>query len=60
VCDTILDTTAAFLAEHGLALVTLSHIAEATVIGRATLYRYVPDVEAIPVAWCERQVAGQV
>jgi AcrR family transcriptional regulator len=37
--------------------VTMSQIAERTGIGRATLYKYFPDVEAILVAWHERQVA---
>jgi AcrR family transcriptional regulator len=52
-----LDTTAALVAEHGLASVTMSQIAAETGIGRATLYKYFPDVEAILVAWHERQVA---
>ena len=52
-----LDTTAALVAEHGLRSVTMSEIAGATGIGRATLYKYFPDVEAILVAWHERQVA---
>ena len=34
----------------------MSQIAEATGLGRATLYKYFPDVEAILVAWHERQV----
>ena len=55
--DATLDTTAALVAEHGLASVTMSQIAEQTGIGRATLYKYFPDVEAILVAWHERQVA---
>jgi AcrR family transcriptional regulator len=55
--DATLDTTAALVAEHGLASVTMSQIAERTGIGRATLYKYFPDVEAILVAWHERQVA---
>src|SRR5256885_17124749 len=54
--DAILDTTAALVAEHGLASVTMSQIAEQTGIGRATLYKYFPDVEAILVAWHERQI----
>jgi AcrR family transcriptional regulator len=54
--DAILDTTAALVAEHGLAAVTMSQIAEAAGIGRATLYKYFPDVEAILVAWHERQI----
>jgi AcrR family transcriptional regulator len=55
--DATLDTTAALVATHGLTSVTMSQIAEQTGIGRATLYKYFPDVEAILVAWHERQVA---
>jgi AcrR family transcriptional regulator len=55
--DATLDTTAALVAEHGLASVTMSQIAEETGIGRATLYKYFSDVEAILVAWHERQIA---
>jgi AcrR family transcriptional regulator len=54
--EATLDTTAALVAEHGLASVTMSQIAEQTGIGRATLYKYFPDVEAILVAWHERQI----
>lgn len=54
--DAVLDTTAALVTAHGLASVTMSRIAEETGIGRATLYKYFPDVEAILVAWHERQV----
>lgn len=56
----ILDTTAELVAEHGLLSVTMSRIAEETGIGRATLYKYFPDVEAILLAWHERQVAGHL
>jgi AcrR family transcriptional regulator len=55
--DATLDTTAALVAQHGLASVTMSQIAEQTGIGRATLYKYFPDVEAILLAWHQRQVA---
>ncbi len=55
-----LDTTAALVAEHGLRSVTMSQIAEHTGIGRATLYKYFPDVESILVAWHERQVGEHV
>jgi AcrR family transcriptional regulator len=58
--DAILDTTAALVAEHGLRSVTMSQIAEDTGIGRATLYKYFPDVEAILFAWHERQVTGHL
>ncbi|MGH2817757.1 MAG: TetR/AcrR family transcriptional regulator, partial [Actinomycetota bacterium] len=54
----ILDTTLALVAEHGLLSVTMSQIAEETGIGRATLYKYFPDVETILLAWHERQING--
>ncbi|MDQ3719706.1 MAG: TetR/AcrR family transcriptional regulator [Actinomycetota bacterium] len=58
--DATLDTTAALVAEHGLRSVTMAQIAEQTGIGRATLYKYFPDVEAILFAWHERQVTGHL
>lgn len=58
--DATLDTTAALVAERGLASVTMSQIAAQTGIGRATLYKYFPDVEAILAAWHQRQVAGHL
>jgi AcrR family transcriptional regulator len=58
--DAILDTTAALVAEHGLRAVAMSQIAEATGIGRATLYKYFSGVEAILLAWHERQVSGHL
>ena len=56
----ILDTTAALVAEHGLLAVTMSQIAQETGIGRATLYKYFPDVEAILRAWHEREITGHL
>jgi AcrR family transcriptional regulator len=38
----------------------MSQIAESTGIGRATLYKYFPDVDAILLAWHERQIAGHL
>jgi len=58
--DATLATTAALVAEHGLRSVTMSQIAEETGIGRATLYKYFPDVEAILLAWHERQITGHL
>ena len=55
--DATLDTIAALVREHGLAAVTMSQIAATAGIGRATLYKYFPDVEAILVAWHERHIA---
>jgi AcrR family transcriptional regulator len=58
--DATLDTTAALVAEHGLRAVTMSQIAEQTGIGRATLYKYFPDVDAILHAWHERHIASHL
>jgi AcrR family transcriptional regulator len=58
--DATLDTTAALVAKQGLRSVTMSQIAEQTGIGRATLYKYFSGVEAILLAWHERQVTGHL
>ena len=58
--DATLDATAALVAEQGLPAVTMSKIAEATGIARATLYRYFPDVQAVLLAWHERQIADHL
>jgi AcrR family transcriptional regulator len=56
----VLDATATLVAEHGLAAVTMSKVAAETGIGRATLYKYFPDVESVLIAWHERQVTGHL
>jgi AcrR family transcriptional regulator len=38
----------------------MSQVAEEPGIGRATLYKYFPDVEAILLAWHERHVAAHL
>jgi AcrR family transcriptional regulator len=38
----------------------VSQIAEKAGIGRATLYKYFPDVEAILLAWHERQITSHL
>jgi AcrR family transcriptional regulator len=58
--DAILENTVALVAEHGLLSVTMSRIAEETGIGRATLYKYFPDVESILHAWHERQISAHL
>ncbi|MCA1570357.1 MAG: TetR/AcrR family transcriptional regulator [Chloroflexi bacterium] len=58
--DATLDATAALVAEHGLRAVTMSQIAEVTGIGRATLYKYFPDIDAILLAWHEREIGGHL
>ncbi len=55
--EATLNATAALVAEQGLSAVTMSRIAEETGIGRATLYKYFPDVETIMTAWHERHIA---
>jgi AcrR family transcriptional regulator len=58
--DAVLAATAKLVAEQGLTSVTMSGIAAETGIGRATLYKYFPDVETILTAWHERQVASHL
>lgn len=54
--EAILDTAGAIATGQGLSSVTMSEIALGAGIGRATLYKYFPDVDAILVAWHERQI----
>jgi len=54
--EAILATTATLVAAHGLQALTMSQIAEGAGVGRATLYKYFPDIDAILLAWHERQV----
>lgn len=58
--DAALESAAKLVSERGLRAVTMSEIAEATGIGRATLYKYFPDVEAVLSAWHQRQIAGHL
>jgi AcrR family transcriptional regulator len=54
--EATITAAAALVAEHGLTGVTMTGIAEKTGIGRATLYKYFPDVDSILLAWHERQI----
>ncbi len=58
--EAILETTWSLVTEHGLRSVTMSQIAEKTGIGRATLYKYFPHVEAILYAWHRRHVEAHL
>ena len=58
--EATLDATAALVAEYGLTGVTMSQIAKESGIGRATLYKYFPDIESILAAWHERHIAGHL
>ena len=60
VTDAIIECAAAQVVKHGLRAVTMSQIAEDVGIGRATLYKYFPDVEAILVAWHKRHVISHL
>jgi AcrR family transcriptional regulator len=58
--EAILDATGKLVLSRGLLSVTMSQIADATGIGRATLYKYFPDVEQVLAAWHQRHVAGHL
>ena len=55
--DAVLDAAAALVAEQGFTAVTMSRLAGRAGIGRATLYKYFPDVGAVVSAWHAREVA---
>lgn len=56
----MLDAAAALVAERGLTGVTMAEVAQRAGVGRATLYKYFPDVEAVLHAWHERQVGDHL
>ena len=58
--EAILEATWSLVTERGPMSVTMSQIAEKTGIGRATLYKYFPDVESILIAFHERHVTGHL
>ncbi|MGY0002404.1 TetR/AcrR family transcriptional regulator [Micromonospora sp. I033] len=58
--DAAMDAMAALVAERGLVAVTMSQIAEQAGIGRATLYKYFPDAQAVVTAWHERQITAHL
>jgi AcrR family transcriptional regulator len=58
--DAVLDATAALVALHGLSGVTMSQVAKESGIGRATLYKYFPDIESILAAWHERHIGAHL
>jgi AcrR family transcriptional regulator len=58
--EAVMAATWALVADQGLTAVTMSQIADRSGIGRATLYKYFPDVEAILLAWHQRHVVGHL
>jgi AcrR family transcriptional regulator len=58
--DAALDATGELVANQGLDAVTMTGVAAAAGIGRATLYRYFPDAHSLVVAWHERQIGDHL
>ncbi|MFI5489174.1 TetR/AcrR family transcriptional regulator [Micromonospora echinaurantiaca] len=58
--DAALNAMGELVAEHGLVALTMSQIAEKAGIGRATLYKYFPDAQAVLAAWHERQITAHL
>lgn len=54
--EAILDGAWALATEHGVLSVTMKQVAERAGIGRATLYKYFPDVESILIAQHHRHI----
>lgn len=52
----VVDATLELIRQRGVRGVTMSDIAAAAGIGRATLYKYFADVESIVAAWHAREV----
>jgi len=47
----ILDAVGQLVEQQGLLALTMSEVAERAGIGRATLYKYFPDVQTLLAAW---------
>jgi AcrR family transcriptional regulator len=54
--DAILDATATLAQRHGLSGVSMARIAKQTEIGRSTLYKYYPRIDAILADWHQREI----
>ena len=58
--EAVIETTWQLVQAHGVLSVTMSQIASEVGIGRATLYKYFPDVEAILLAGHQQHVTEHV
>lgn len=58
--NAVLSAASSLVAEGGVRSVSMSQIAQTTGIGRATLYKYFPDVESILRAWHDRMVTAHL
>lgn len=56
----VFETIEEMAATRGLLSVNMSRLAEATGIGRATLYKYFGDIEEVLAAWHHRHVAAHL
>ena len=57
--DRIIDAAVALVAERGVAGLTMARLAQEAGIGRATLYKYFPDVEHVLLAHLVRHLERQ-
>lgn len=60
VLDAIIEGAGDLVHRRGLLGVSMSAVADSAGIGRATLYKYFPDVEAVLTAWHRRHVEGHL
>jgi len=60
VVEAIVDTLAELVADDGAASVTMAKLARRTGLGRATLYRYFPDIGSVFAVLHERQLGAQL
>lgn len=58
--ERILDTVERLVSERGLRALTMSGLAQECGIGRATLYKYFPDLESVLAAWHGRKVQAHL
>lgn len=58
--EAILAAAGDLVSQRGLLALTMSQIATATGIGRATLYKYFSDVEKVLEAWHHQQVTAHL
>ena len=58
--NAVIAAAAHMVEQRGLAGVTMSGVAEQAGIGRATLYKYFPDLQAVLTAWHEHVLADHL
>jgi AcrR family transcriptional regulator len=56
----ILDAVGQLVEQQGVLAVTMSEVAERAGIGRATLYKYFPDVQTLLAAWHQQHVLSHL